>query len=72
MVVEFETPIRRLRGEMTTTIALAGAGSGTEITVVHDGFAACRDLGRKAYAKAGRANATTELRLTLCRTTIQS
>ena len=57
---------------MTTTIALAGAWAGTEITAVHNGLAECRDRGRKAYAKVRRVNATTELHLTLSRNTKQS
>ena len=40
LVVEadvFETGDPALQGEMTSTITLAGAGGGTELTAVHDG-----------------------------------
>jgi len=37
-VVEFETEDPALRGEMTITITLAGANSGTDVVAVHDGL----------------------------------
>jgi uncharacterized protein YndB with AHSA1/START domain len=37
-VDEFETTDPALRGEMTTTITLADADGGTDITAVHDGL----------------------------------
>jgi len=37
-VVEFETADPALRGEMTITITLADADSGTELVAVHDGL----------------------------------
>ena len=37
-VVEFETADPALRGEMTITITLADAGSGTDVLAVHDGL----------------------------------
>jgi uncharacterized protein YndB with AHSA1/START domain len=37
-VVEFETADPALRGEMTITMALAGADDGTELVAVHDGL----------------------------------
>jgi activator of Hsp90 ATPase-like protein len=37
-VVEFETEVPALRGEMTITFALADAEGGTDIFAVHDGL----------------------------------
>ncbi|HKT06876.1 MAG TPA: SRPBCC family protein [Gemmatimonadaceae bacterium] len=37
-VDEFETTDPALRGEMTITITLAGAGAGTDLVAVHDGL----------------------------------
>jgi uncharacterized protein YndB with AHSA1/START domain len=37
-VVEFETSVPGLQGEMTITISLADAGGGTDVLAVHDGL----------------------------------
>jgi uncharacterized protein YndB with AHSA1/START domain len=37
-VVEFETAVPAMRGEMTITISLSDANGGTDITAVHDGL----------------------------------
>jgi hypothetical protein len=37
-VVEFETSDPSMRGEMTITITLVDAGSGTEVHAEHDGL----------------------------------
>jgi uncharacterized protein YndB with AHSA1/START domain len=37
-VFEFETTDRALRGEMTTTTALADADGGTDVLVIHEGI----------------------------------